>query len=108
MHPADSSAATSPDTALGRLVAAFDGVVVRADPRAAEVGGAIIAEPGDARLLVQPRGSARRCGGPLIVTALAETYSPAVGGWFMSGMALLSLLCVLALPEAKERDLDHV
>lgn len=45
---------------------------------------------------------------PLIVTALAETYSPAVGGWFMSGMALLSLLCVLALPETKERDLDRV
>ncbi|QEU75981.1 MFS transporter [Streptomyces nitrosporeus] len=45
---------------------------------------------------------------PLVVTALAESYSPAVGGWFMSGMALLSLVCVLALPETKDRDLDAV
>ncbi|MFE7383158.1 MFS transporter [Streptomyces zhihengii] len=45
---------------------------------------------------------------PLIVTALAENYSPAVGGWFMSSMALLSLLCVLALPETGDRDLDTV
>ncbi|MFK3732383.1 MFS transporter [Streptomyces sp. NPDC088090] len=45
---------------------------------------------------------------PLIVTALAESHSPAVGGWFLSGMALLSLLCVLALPETKDRDLDLV
>ncbi|MGW0604257.1 MFS transporter [Streptomyces sp. NPDC002644] len=45
---------------------------------------------------------------PLVVTALAETYSPSAGGWFMSAMALLSLLCVLALPETRERDLDQV
>ncbi|MFD7135557.1 MFS transporter [Streptomyces sp. NPDC059894] len=45
---------------------------------------------------------------PLIVTALAENYSPVVGGWFMSGMALLSLLCVLALPETGGRDLDAI
>ncbi|MFB7281491.1 MFS transporter [Streptomyces hydrogenans] len=45
---------------------------------------------------------------PLIVTALAENYRPAVGGWFMSAMALLSLACVLALPETKERDLELV
>ncbi|MEU2508439.1 MFS transporter [Streptomyces sp. NPDC007863] len=45
---------------------------------------------------------------PLIVTALAETYRPAVGGWFLSAMALLSLLCVLALPETKDRYLDLV
>ncbi len=45
---------------------------------------------------------------PLIVTALAESHRPAVGGWFMSAMALLSLLCVLALPETKDRDLDRV
>lgn len=45
---------------------------------------------------------------PLIVTALAEAYSPSVGGWFMSAMALLSLVCVLALPETRERDLDTV
>ncbi|AKG44226.1 MFS transporter [Streptomyces xiamenensis] len=45
---------------------------------------------------------------PLIVTALAENYSASVGGWFMSAMALFSLLCTLALPETKERDLDTV
>ncbi|WLQ68091.1 MFS transporter [Streptomyces glycanivorans] len=45
---------------------------------------------------------------PLIVTALAEAYSPSVGGWFMSAMALVSLACVLALPETAERDLDKV
>lgn len=45
---------------------------------------------------------------PLVVTALAETYSASVGGWFMSGMALLSLLCALALPETKDRDLDTI
>ncbi|WP_406472677.1 hypothetical protein [Streptomyces sp. NBC_01615] len=50
----------------------------------------------------------RRTAAPLIVTALAENYSPAAGGWFMSAMALLSLACVLALPETRDRDLDHV
>ncbi|MFI9545150.1 hypothetical protein ACIHAR_14685 [Streptomyces sp. NPDC052016] len=45
---------------------------------------------------------------PLIVTALAENYSAVVGGWFMSGMALLSLLCVLALPETGDRDRDAI
>ncbi|WP_409055934.1 MFS transporter [Streptomyces sp. SYP-A7185] len=45
---------------------------------------------------------------PLIVTALAEHHSPQAGGWFMSAMALLSLGCVLALPETRERDLDLV
>ncbi|MEW5630417.1 MFS transporter [Streptomyces hydrogenans] len=45
---------------------------------------------------------------PLIVTALAENCRPAVGGWFMSATALLSLACVLALPETKERDLELV
>ncbi|MFZ3595582.1 MFS transporter [Streptomyces sp. BH104] len=45
---------------------------------------------------------------PLVVTALAETYSASVGGWFMSGMALLSLLCALALPETRSRDLDTI
>ncbi|MEV8316523.1 helix-turn-helix domain-containing protein [Streptomyces sp. NPDC059900] len=55
MDPADSSAADSPRTALGRIVAAFDGAVVRADPRAAEVRGAIIAEPGDT--LADARGA---------------------------------------------------
>ncbi|MGW5639620.1 MFS transporter [Streptomyces sp. NPDC003832] len=45
---------------------------------------------------------------PLVVTALAEAYSPSVGGWFMSSMALLSLVCILALPETRDRDLDQV
>ncbi|MDR6979677.1 metabolite-proton symporter [Streptomyces sp. 3330] len=45
---------------------------------------------------------------PLIVTALAENYRPSVGGWFMSAMALLSLVCIIALPETRERDLDLV
>ncbi|MGW2345481.1 MFS transporter [Streptomyces sp. NPDC001661] len=45
---------------------------------------------------------------PLVVTALAETYSASAGGWFMSGMALLSLLCALALPETRTRDLDTI
>ncbi|MFD7295947.1 MFS transporter [Streptomyces sp. NPDC059897] len=45
---------------------------------------------------------------PLVVTALAETYSAPVGGWFMSAMALLSLLCALALPETRTRDLDTI
>ncbi|MEW2567173.1 MFS transporter [Streptomyces sp. NPDC047070] len=45
---------------------------------------------------------------PLTVTALAESYRPAVGGWFMSAMALLSLVCIIALPETRERDLDRV
>ncbi|MFJ2264036.1 MFS transporter [Streptomyces sp. NPDC087844] len=45
---------------------------------------------------------------PLIVTALAENYRPSVGGWFMSAMALLSLVCIIALPETVERDLDRV
>ncbi|MGN9816296.1 hypothetical protein ACTMUQ_13240 [Streptomyces sp. SD11] len=44
----------------------------------------------------------------LIVTALAENYRPSVRGWFMSAMALLSLVCILALPETRERDLDRV
>ncbi|WP_320780400.1 MFS transporter [Streptomyces sp. CRN 30] len=45
---------------------------------------------------------------PLVVTALAESYSPSVGGWFMSAMALLSLVCILALPETRGRDLDTI
>ncbi|MGA5064276.1 hypothetical protein ACPB9E_10935 [Streptomyces exfoliatus] len=45
---------------------------------------------------------------PLIVTALGDSYRPSVGGWFTSAMALLSLVCVIALPETKERDLDRV
>ncbi|MFI5567454.1 hypothetical protein ACIA6T_08855 [Streptomyces sp. NPDC051740] len=45
---------------------------------------------------------------PLVVTAPAENYSPSVGGWFMSAMALLSLVCVLALPETRDRDLERI
>ncbi|MGW4020975.1 MFS transporter [Streptomyces sp. NPDC005009] len=45
---------------------------------------------------------------PLVVTALAENYSPSVGGWFMSAMALLSLVCILALPETRDRDLEKI
>ncbi|MFF5156566.1 hypothetical protein ACFY3N_10000 [Streptomyces sp. NPDC000348] len=44
---------------------------------------------------------------PLVVTALAENYSPSVGGWFMSATALLSLVCILALPETRDRDLER-
>ncbi|MFF8566178.1 MFS transporter [Streptomyces albidoflavus] len=45
---------------------------------------------------------------PLVVTALAEQYSPSAGGWFMSAMALLSLVCALALPETSDKSLDEV
>lgn len=56
-------------------------------------------------------GSVELLGGaaaPLIVTALAANCRPVVGGWFMSAMALLSLVCAMALPETKERDLELV
>ncbi|WP_324610249.1 MFS transporter [Streptomyces sp. KE1] len=45
---------------------------------------------------------------PLVVTALAEECSPSAGGWFMSAMALLSLVCALALPETSAKSLDEV
>ncbi|MFI6866107.1 MFS transporter [Nocardia sp. NPDC050406] len=45
---------------------------------------------------------------PLIVAQLAETAGTTAVGWFLSAMALLSLLCILALPETRHRDLEKV
>ncbi|UBU17997.1 MFS transporter [Nonomuraea gerenzanensis] len=45
---------------------------------------------------------------PLLVAQISESAGTAGAGWFMSGMALLSLLCVLALPETRDRDLTRV
>lgn len=60
------------------------------------------------RILLQPRRCAGRCGRPADRDRAAEAYSPSVGGWFMSAMALVSLVCILALPETSERDLYEV
>ncbi|WP_067818813.1 MFS transporter [Actinomadura kijaniata] len=42
---------------------------------------------------------------PLIVAQLGERYGSSSIGWFMASMAILSLLCILALPETRNRDL---
>ena len=45
---------------------------------------------------------------PLQVAQISESAGSAGAGWFMSGMALISLLTTLALPETRDRDLAAV
>ncbi|MEC3958461.1 MFS transporter [Nocardia sp. CDC153] len=45
---------------------------------------------------------------PLLVAQIQESHGSGAVGWFLSAMALLSLLCILALPETRERDLTAV
>ena len=42
---------------------------------------------------------------PLVATRLQSAYGSASVGWYVSAMAVVSLLCVLALPETREREL---
>ncbi|MFC9649085.1 MULTISPECIES: MFS transporter [unclassified Streptomyces] len=42
---------------------------------------------------------------PLVVPRLQSGFGSASVGWYVCGMALISLLCVRALPETKEREL---
>ncbi len=42
---------------------------------------------------------------PLIATRLQAGFGSASVGWYVSAMAVVSLLCVLALPETREREL---
>ncbi|WP_326813143.1 MHS family MFS transporter [Streptomyces scopuliridis] len=42
---------------------------------------------------------------PLVVPRLQSGFGSASVGWYVSGMALVSLLCVRALPETREREL---
>ncbi|MFI5804182.1 MFS transporter [Streptomyces sp. NPDC051561] len=42
---------------------------------------------------------------PLVATRLQSGFGSASVGWYVSAMAIVSLLCVLALPETKEREL---
>ncbi|MFJ2559790.1 MULTISPECIES: MFS transporter [unclassified Streptomyces] len=43
---------------------------------------------------------------PLVVPRLQPAFGSASVGWYVSAMALVSLLCVRALPETRERELD--
>ncbi|WP_067830009.1 MFS transporter [Nocardia inohanensis] len=45
---------------------------------------------------------------PLVIAQLGESRGSGAIGWFMSAMALLSLLCIVALPETRHRDLNRV
>ncbi|WP_223733005.1 MFS transporter [Streptomyces purpurogeneiscleroticus] len=42
---------------------------------------------------------------PLIATRLQSAFGSSSVGWYVSAMAVVSLLCVLVLPETKEREL---
>ncbi|CAM5565467.1 hypothetical protein SSPIM334S_00502 [Streptomyces spiroverticillatus] len=42
---------------------------------------------------------------PLVATRLQAGFGSASVGWYVSAMAVVSLLCVLALPETREREL---
>ncbi|MYW67731.1 MFS transporter [Streptomyces sp. SID8379] len=42
---------------------------------------------------------------PLVATRLQSSFGSASVGWYVSAMAVVSLLCVLALPETREREL---
>ncbi|NEB80034.1 MHS family MFS transporter [Streptomyces sp. SID14478] len=42
---------------------------------------------------------------PLVATRLQGAFGSASVGWYVSAMAVVSLLCVLALPETREREL---
>ncbi|UZJ32103.1 MFS transporter [Streptomyces endophytica] len=42
---------------------------------------------------------------PLVATRLQSSFGSASVGWYVSAMAVVSLACVLALPETRERDL---
>ena len=42
---------------------------------------------------------------PLIATRLQGALGSSSVGWYVSAMAVVSLLCVLALPETRERQL---
>ncbi|MFE6892928.1 MFS transporter [Streptomyces sp. NPDC057694] len=43
---------------------------------------------------------------PLVATRLQGSFGSASVGWYVSAMAVVSLLCVLALPETRERELS--
>ncbi|WP_443074096.1 MFS transporter [Streptomyces sp. NBC_01456] len=43
---------------------------------------------------------------PLVATRLQSAFGSASVGWYVSAMAVLSLLCVLALPETRGRELS--
>ncbi|QEU97761.1 MFS transporter [Streptomyces kanamyceticus] len=43
---------------------------------------------------------------PLVATRLQSAFGSSSVGWYVSAMALVSLVCVLALPETRERELD--
>ncbi|MGH4030786.1 MFS transporter [Actinomycetota bacterium Odt1-20B] len=42
---------------------------------------------------------------PLVATRLQSAFGSSSVGWYVSGMAVVALLCVLALPETREREL---
>lgn len=42
---------------------------------------------------------------PLVATRLQSAFGSASVGWYVSAMAVVSLVCVLALPETREREL---
>ncbi|MFD4630440.1 MFS transporter [Streptomyces sp. NPDC058284] len=42
---------------------------------------------------------------PLVATRLQAAFGSSSVGWYVSAMAVVSLLCVLALPETREREL---
>ncbi|WP_374991147.1 MFS transporter [Streptomyces sp. LHD-70] len=42
---------------------------------------------------------------PLVATRLQESFGSGAVGWYVSAMAVVSLVCVLALPETREREL---
>ncbi|WP_237536323.1 MFS transporter [Streptomyces sp. SID5785] len=42
---------------------------------------------------------------PLVATRLQSAFGSSSVGWYVSAMAVVSLLCVLALPETREREL---
>ncbi|MFG3339178.1 MFS transporter [Glycomyces sp. NPDC048151] len=45
---------------------------------------------------------------PLVVAQIAETSGTAGVGWLLGGISVVNLLCILALPETRHRDLEQV
>ncbi|MEV5434142.1 MFS transporter [Streptomyces sp. NPDC052701] len=76
--------------------------------------GALLPELFPARLRYSGAGPAYSLGGvagsavaPLMATHLQAEFGSASVGWYVSLMAVLSLVCLLLLPETRDRELTE-
>ncbi|MDT0309837.1 MFS transporter [Streptomyces sp. DSM 44917] len=76
--------------------------------------GALLPELFPAELRYSGAGLAYSLGGvaggavaPLVATRLQSAFGSASVGWYVSSMAVLSLACLLLLPETRDRDLSR-